>query len=596
MALSKPHRTVLKSACTVSSDKGFVDEVSRRVFLACYYTGKATEKASRRLYKAVKYTFTVLFSGITGKCADFARSVTELKRSRLGRGEFSVTRGIINAAHSIGSARHACVDAWNRKGLLGGTADIGAMLWRGLCSSLKDHRKALSCGTAVLGVLVLAGTVYFWSNVCFAVSVTYNGKKLGTVMSEQVYRDAINKVESNVAQASGGAFKLDKASGYKFVIAKRSKLLNENQLYSSIISSSGNGVKQGYGLYVDNRLAGADGSSVAIEAMLNGILAQYKNQPGVQKAEFVQNVRIKSGVYPQDVFKSTQKIQDEITGKETAQPDKSTQNVAYKPDSMYRISLDPLYAMTSGNFDTSNVVVADDGEPTLSVKVLKNEDTTQPIPFAVQQVPSDSLKSGVSKVSTPGKNGTMQIVALTTYINGVKTGQDNVSSTVLEQPVTQQVLVGTKQANGKHGKGSKGTGSGGINGSFASGPVSSSSGGLIGYAENALGVPYLTDGTSFSGFDCSGFTQYVFAKYGVSLEHSAAEQATHGTAVSRSSLASGDLVFFNTNGRGISHVGIYIGGGNFIDASSKNPHAVTVDSINSSYYSSRLVAARRILH
>lgn len=144
--------------------------------------------------------------------------------------------------------------------------------------------------------------------------------------------------------------------------------------------------------------------------------------------------------------------------------------------------------------------------------------------------------------------------------------------------------------------GSKTTSRSGYTGSFSDDGSSYSN--ALGYAETLLGVRYRPGGTSTSGFDCSGFTQYVYSKLGVSLPHSAASQSTMGVSVSSSSLKSGDLVFFDTNGghNGVNHVGIYIGGGKFIDANSSHPYAVTVDDLNSGYWSNTYMSARRVLN
>lgn len=116
---------------------------------------------------------------------------------------------------------------------------------------------------------------------------------------------------------------------------------------------------------------------------------------------------------------------------------------------------------------------------------------------------------------------------------------------------------------------------------------------LIDTALSCRGARYVRGGTSRGGFDCSGFTRYVFAKYGISLPHSSAAQAKLGTPVSRDNLQAGDLVFFETYRRGISHVGIYIGDSKFVHAESRG-RGVNVDSLNSAYYASRYRGARRV--
>jgi cell wall-associated NlpC family hydrolase len=105
-----------------------------------------------------------------------------------------------------------------------------------------------------------------------------------------------------------------------------------------------------------------------------------------------------------------------------------------------------------------------------------------------------------------------------------------------------------------------------------------------------LGIPYQWGGESPStGFDCSGFTYYVFSRVGVSLPRTVSTQYGVGVSVSRSQLQPGDLVFFN----GLGHVGIYIGGNQFIHS----PHTGDVVKISSitGYYSSNWVGARRVL-
>ncbi len=116
---------------------------------------------------------------------------------------------------------------------------------------------------------------------------------------------------------------------------------------------------------------------------------------------------------------------------------------------------------------------------------------------------------------------------------------------------------------------------------------------VIEYAKNFMGVKYVFGGASSSGFDCSGFTMYVFKSIGVDLPHSATSQSKMGTPVGRDELKPGDLVFFETYKKGISHVGIYVGNGSFIEASSSRGIAVT--SLSSSYYAPRYKGAVRIL-
>ena len=123
--------------------------------------------------------------------------------------------------------------------------------------------------------------------------------------------------------------------------------------------------------------------------------------------------------------------------------------------------------------------------------------------------------------------------------------------------------------------------------------VSYLAGRIISTSMDYLGVPYVFGGTSPYGFDCSGYVQYVFAKAGIDLPRTADVQYEVGTPISTTELVPGDLVFFETYTYGASHVGIYVGDGNFIHASSSR--GVTVSSLSQAYYSSHYIGARRIL-
>ncbi len=114
-------------------------------------------------------------------------------------------------------------------------------------------------------------------------------------------------------------------------------------------------------------------------------------------------------------------------------------------------------------------------------------------------------------------------------------------------------------------------------------------GGVVDIALQYLGVPYVWGGASPSGFDCSGLVVYVYGQLGISLPHYTGSLWQLGSAVSRDELQAGDLVFFN----GLGHMGIYMGGGQFVHA----PHTgdvVKISSLSDSWYASTYVGARRI--
>ncbi|ERI95681.1 NlpC/P60 family protein [Clostridiales bacterium oral taxon 876 str. F0540] len=120
---------------------------------------------------------------------------------------------------------------------------------------------------------------------------------------------------------------------------------------------------------------------------------------------------------------------------------------------------------------------------------------------------------------------------------------------------------------------------------------------VISLSKSLLGTPYVWGGSSLQdgGFDCSGFTQYVFKNVGVSLNRVSYEQANQGIAVARQNLEPGDLVFYSLAGDGrISHVGIYLGDGKMIH-SPKTGDVVKITDITTTFWESRYITARRII-
>ena len=124
-------------------------------------------------------------------------------------------------------------------------------------------------------------------------------------------------------------------------------------------------------------------------------------------------------------------------------------------------------------------------------------------------------------------------------------------------------------------------------------PVPASVPALVSTALRFRGVPYRNGGSDPSGFDCSGFIQYVFGQLGTLLPREVRDQYQLGRGVDLDDVQAGDLIFFETAGRGASHVGMAIGGGEFVHAPSSRG-VVRVERYDAAYWARRFVGARRV--
>ena len=125
------------------------------------------------------------------------------------------------------------------------------------------------------------------------------------------------------------------------------------------------------------------------------------------------------------------------------------------------------------------------------------------------------------------------------------------------------------------------------------GRVSADGYALSGTALSLRGAPYRDGGDNPAGFDCSGFVRYVYEQHGVAMPRQVRDQFRVGKTVDRDQLEPGDLVFFSTVAPGASHVGIVIGGDQFVHAPSERG-VVRVESLGAQYWASRFIGAKRV--
>ncbi|NLC43019.1 MAG: LysM peptidoglycan-binding domain-containing protein [Clostridiales bacterium] len=270
----------------------------------------------------------------------------------------------------------------------------------------------------------------------------------------------------------------------------------------------------------------------------------------------------------------------------------------------------------------------------LNVKTEEAQSYLEDIPFEVEEQEDNTLLRGSTKKVQEGKKGKKEIEALIVRENGIEIHREIIKETVLEEPVNEIVAIGTKKPVATPKPTQTPSRSGSTNSTpkptkkpsstpaptkkpVESTPapsktdptpapttkpessVPSTSKGVTGqdivdYAKKFEGYSYVYGGSGPKGFDCSGFTVYVYANFGIKVTRM--NQVTNGTHVSKSDLKPGDILIFTKLGTSkINHVGLYIGNDLMIHASSPST-GVIISNINKGNYPARYHSARRIIN
>ena len=234
----------------------------------------------------------------------------------------------------------------------------------------------------------------------------------------------------------------------------------------------------------------------------------------------------------------------------------------------YKVDCNTVEGYMSGEYLT----VAAQADVTIGYGLVQTGGST----LNVRSGPATSY----SRVTSLSNNAVVSIVGINNGWYKIKTSAGTVGY------VSSEYMVTCKDSAGSRGDGTTAV-------SLAS--TGSMGQQVVNYALSFLGAPYVYGGNGPSCFDCSGFTNYVYRHFGYILNRGASSQLQNGTAVSKSELQPGDIVFFRYNTTyPASHCGIYIGNGQFVHAST-NRYQVQIDQLMTGHYANVYLTARRIL-
>ena len=440
-------------------------------------------------------------------------------------------------------------------------------------------------GVSVLTFLIAAGTGYYFATTTPAAAVMVNGLQVGLVQSALAGETLVNTVLEQQGQPFGLAAKTHDQITYKKLrltpAAYQKSALNAETLAVSL------------SYYFDGCTISVDGDVFAVlpgREAADTVLKAYQDyyvkpsaQNQVTSVGFAETISIEdTEAAPEQIILAEEALRILLDGKITAK-DYIVQNndswwlIARKNDML----TDEVLAGNPGNtketvLRTGQVLKLVSSSPYLTVVSKGVYTGPVTIPFDIVTRLDGNLGAGQTKILTPGSNGSKIVTYAYEQRNGIQVAKQILDEEITQSPVDQVVARGTRPNQAV---------------ALSRGDGSTTS--IVNQALSLRGSAYVFGGTGASGaFDCSGFTKAVFASNGISLPRTSYSQFASGTAVNKSDLLPGDLVFFSTYASGASHVGIYIGGGSFVHANTPSTGVIT-SSMGDSFYSSRYLGARR---
>lgn len=370
-------------------------------------------------------------------------------------------------------------------------------------------------------VCLLGFLVYYQPGVGYEVKL--NGKHVGFVKRISHVEKMMTQLDTELRESKGKDITYEANLEYNKGKLNGNDLTEQEDMKLSAMSALE--IKSpGYLIKSDGKVLMAVKDEKTAQNILDAIKAPFVASKQNAKVEFVQEVNLVKAekINIEKILNSYQALA-----------------IVKSPTSASTVS------RSSVSREIPETEVAEEGKPLIDVKVTYQDNVNLPIYKAEQRVADPTLTEGTTKVKSEGTNGVKEVVREVVEINGEAVEKTVISETVVEPSSPKIVAYGTK-------------------------PKVS---GVVAIAKDYIGVPYKWGGTTPKGFDCSGFTQYVFRKAGVSLPRTSSAQGKVGTKVSRSELRAGDLVMFP------GHVGIYIGSGKFIHSPSPGK-SVRIDDLS----------------
>jgi len=318
------------------------------------------------------------------------------------------------------------------------------------------------------GILVLAITIFVFTQLTFGLVVEYDGVKIGCIKHEKVYNTAEDQLFQRIINEEDDDIAI--VPKFKLAVVNKKNFLTSDQVTDKLIEASSSLIEEASGLYVDNVLVGAVREGEELTKILDNILEKYAREEDDENTviAFVKDVQVKEGLYPTNSILTMDKLKEKITGDTSAEIiyTISKGDTPYEVARRAGISLDTLYSLNpviKNTFVVGQKITIASSEPFLSVKVQRYEVKEETVKYNTVTTKNNNYYTSYRKVTRKGVDGLNEVTYLVTYLNGVATEKETIETKVIKKPVDEKVTVGTKVSTGSGGGNiSASTGSGSL--------------------------------------------------------------------------------------------------------------------------------------
>ena len=300
-----------------------------------------------------------------------------------------------------------------------------------------------------ISAVAVIGLMFFFRSYTVALEVTIDDEVISYVRNETEFAGAVTSVEKNLTETLGENYTMYTSPEYQFVFIKKNKLPDTDSLYAQAYRAVTEEIGHHFGLYVDGTLVAAAESKETIETVLNELKKPYETGVENERIEFVSNVEVRTGLFSPGVLKNAKDLMAMFEGSTnpryyTIQEDDWLKDIIEKTG----VSRQMLYYLNP-ELDERRLIpgrklLISTPDIYLGVKVVRTITYNEEISYSTVRIKDDSLYVNQTKVKTAGRKGNKSITAEVTYVDGVKTNTDIISSVVTREPVTRELYVGTK--------------------------------------------------------------------------------------------------------------------------------------------------------